>query len=163
MVRQYGHEIFWGSFCGRPPRSFWRAVFWGGLVAGTLDALDGVIAFHPRIEPHPGAAVYPSGLLGRSSFDGSFALSGCVLHFLVAFVATTVYIFASLWSTRSREDVVTFGLLYGVALYLFMNHFVLPLSAVGPSTFKLGLFLNGIAGHALLVGLPIAWFAKRAR
>jgi len=58
---------------------------------------------------------------------------------------------------------VTFGLLYGVALYFFMNLFVLPLSAVGPSAFKLGLFLNGIAGHALLVGLPIAWFAKRVQ
>jgi hypothetical protein len=50
-----------------------------------------------------------------------------------------------------------------VALYLFMNHFVLPLSAVGPSAFKLGLFLNGIAGYALLVGLPIAWFTKRVQ
>ena len=62
-----------------------------------------------------------------------------------------------------KRQAVTFGLLYGAAVYFFMNYVVLPLSAVGHSPFKLGLFLNGVLGHALFVGVPIAWFARRAR
>ena len=40
-----------------------------------------------------------------------------------------------------------------------MNYLALPISAVAPSPFKLGLLLNGVIGHALFVGLPIAWLA----
>ena len=43
-----------------------------------------------------------------------------------------------------------------------MNYLVLPLSAVSAGAFQLGLFLNGVIGHALFVGLPISLFARRA-
>jgi len=48
-------------------------------------------------------------------------------------------------------------------VYFFMNYLVLPLSAVAASTFHLGLFLNGVIGHALFVGLPISFFARRVQ
>jgi len=51
------------------------------------------------------------------------------------------------------------GLTYGVAVYLVMNYFVLTLSAVRKSPFSVGLFLNGVIGHAIFA---IAWFAHRA-
>jgi len=60
-----------------------------------------------------------------------------------------------------RTRAVLFGLLYGVAVYFFMNYLVLPLSAVARSPFHFGLFLNGVIGHALFVGLPIALYARR--
>jgi hypothetical protein len=56
-----------------------------------------------------------------------------------------------------KTRAVLFGLLYGTAVYFFMNYLVLPLSA----PFHLGLFLNGVIGHALLVGIPIALCARR--
>src|SRR6266496_6577767 len=45
-----------------------------------------------------------------------------------------------------------------------MNFIVLPLSAVGPRTGPISwaVFLNGVIGHALLVGLPISLPARRA-
>jgi uncharacterized membrane protein YagU involved in acid resistance len=55
------------------------------------------------------------------------------------------------------------GLLYGAAVYFFMNYLVLPLSAVAPATFQFGLFLNGVIGHAVFVGLPISLFARRTQ
>jgi hypothetical protein len=55
-----------------------------------------------------------------------------------------------------------FGPLFGVAVFFFMNYGVLPLSAVGSAPFSLGMFLNGVFGHALFVGLPIALYARRA-
>ena len=55
-----------------------------------------------------------------------------------------------------------FGPLFGAAVFFFMNYAVLPFSAVASAPFSLGMFLNGIFGHALFVGLPIALFARRA-
>jgi len=62
-----------------------------------------------------------------------------------------------------KTHAVTAGLVYGAAVYFFMNYLVLPLSAVAAGTFHLGLFLNGVIGHTLFVGLPISLFARRVQ
>ena len=50
------------------------------------------------------------------------------------------------------------GLAFGVAVYFFMKYVVLPLSAV---TRRTPFDPAAMFGHALLVGLPIALFARR--
>ena len=148
------------------PLTFGRAILWGGLVAGVLDAVDGVIAFATQgLNPIQVLQYIASGLLGKSAFQGGIATAalGTVFHFLIAFVAAAVYVVAGRLMPALKKQAVTFGLLYGAAVYFFMNYLVLPLSAVGPSPFKLGLFLNGVIGHAAFVGLPIAWFARRVQ
>ena len=42
-----------------------------------------------------------------------------------------------------------------------MNYIVLPLSAVPKGQISAVLLINGIVGHALFVGEPIAWAARR--
>jgi hypothetical protein len=142
-----------------------QAIFWGGLAAGVLDAVDGVIAYGTQgLDPIQVLQYIASGLLGKASFEGGLATAGLgtILHFLIAFVAAAVYVVAGRWISVLKRRAVTFGLLYGAAVYLFMNYLVLPLSAVGHSPFKLGLFLNGVIGHALFVGVPIAWIGRRS-
>src|SRR5258708_10596529 len=124
-----------------------QAIFWGGLVAGVLDAVDGVIAFGTQgLNPIQVLQYIASGLLGKASFEGGLATAGLgtVLHFLIAFVAAAVYVVAGRWISALKKQAVTFGLLYGAVVYFFMNYLVLPLSAVGPSPFRLGLFLYGL-------------------
>lgn len=148
------------------PLTFRQAIVWGGLVAGVLDAVDGVVAFGSQgLNPIQVLQYIASGLLGRASFEGGITTAGlgAVLHFFIAFVAAGAYVLAGRWITALRKQAAAFGLLYGAAVYFFMNYLVLPLSAVGPSPFNLGLFLNGVIGHALFVGLPIAWFARRTQ
>lgn len=148
------------------PLTFLQAIVWGGLVAGVLDAVDGVIAFGTQgLNPIQVLQYIASGLLGKASFEGGIITAGlgAVLHFFIAFVAAGVYVIAGRWIASLRKQAVPFGLLYGAAVYFFMSYFVLPLSAVGTTSFKLGLFLNGVIGHALFVGLPIAWFARRTQ
>jgi uncharacterized membrane protein YagU involved in acid resistance len=53
------------------------------------------------------------------------------------------------------------GAVFGVAVWAVMNLVVIPLSRIPPASFSLALFLNGIVGHALFVGLPIAYAAHR--
>jgi uncharacterized membrane protein YagU involved in acid resistance len=142
-----------------------EAVLWGGLVAGILDAVDGVVAFGTQgATPIQVLQYIASGALGSSAFRGGLATAalGALFHLSIAWVAAGAYVLASRWMPTLKAQAVRFGLLYGVAVYFFMSYVVLPLSAVARRPFHLGLFLNGVIGHALFVGLPIARFARRA-
>ena len=142
-----------------------KAIVWGGLIAGVLDAIDGVIAFGFKgLNPVQVLDYIASGALGAAAFQGGMAAAGVggAFHFLIAFVAAAAYVLVSSKVKALAEKAVPLGLLYGVAVYLFMNYVVLPLSKLAPSTFSIGLFLNGVIGHALFVGLPIALYARRS-
>jgi hypothetical protein len=153
------------SFVAKTSFTNLQAIFWGGLIAGTLDAADGVIAYGTQgLNPIQVLQYIASGALGKSAFQGGLATAalGAAFHFTIAWVAAAVFVFASRRLQVLKAHAVSAGLLYGAAVYFFMNYLVLPLSAVAASTFQLGLFLNGVIGHALLVGLPISLFARRA-
>jgi hypothetical protein len=143
-----------------------EAISWGGLIAGVLDAIDGVIAYGTQgLSPIQVLQYIASGALGKSAFQGGLATAalGAGFHFIIAWVAAAVFVLASRRSEILKTHAVLAGLIYGAAVYFFMNYLVLPLSAVAPATFQLGLFLNGVIGHAVFVGLPIALFARRAQ
>ena len=146
------------------PRAF-DTIVWGGLLAGTLDAVDGVVAFGLQgLNPIQVLQYIASGLLGTASFQGGLKTAGlgALLHYFIAFAVATVYYAASLKLPVLHARPLKWGLTYGVAVYLFMNYFVLPLSAVPKSPFSVALFLNGVIGHAIFVGLAIAWYAHRS-
>ncbi len=134
-------------------------------MVGVLDGTDGVIAYGLRgFDPIQVLQYIASGLLGPASYKGGMATAGLgtLLHFFIAFVVTAIYILASRAIPVLKSRAVGFGLIYGAAVYLFMTYLVLPRSAISPSPFDLGLFLNGVIGHALFVGLPTALFSRRA-
>lgn len=143
-----------------------QAILWGGLLAGTLDAVDGVIAFGTQgLNPIQVLQYIASGALGQSAFNGGLptAALGAAFHFAIAWVAAAVFALATRRLDVLKTHAVPAGLLYGAAVYFFMNYLVLPLSAVAAAPFHLGLFLNGVLGHALFVGLPISLFARRVQ
>ena len=55
------------------------------------------------------------------------------------------------------------GLLYGVVVYVFMNYFVLPLSAYHPRIAlpPVGELIRGMSIIMFLVGLPIALIVRK--
>jgi hypothetical protein len=143
-----------------------EAISWGGLIAGVLDAIDGVIAYGTQgLSPIQVLQYIASGALGKSAFEGGLATAalGAGFHFIIAWVAAAVFVLASRRLEILKTHAVLAGLIYGAAVYFFMNYIVLPLSAVAPATFQLGLLLNGVIGHAVFVGLPIALCARRAQ
>ncbi len=148
------------------PRPFDTIVF-GGLAIGILDFLDATVFFML----YSGAAFQriwqsvAAGLLGReTSVAGGWntALLGIFLHFVIAFLVATVYYLG----TRNvpfliRRPIIS-GLVFGVIANFVMQYVVIPLSAAGggaPAQFRLPVFLNGVVGHALFVGLPVALIA----
>jgi hypothetical protein len=149
----------------RPPSRILAAIAVGGALVAVLDALDAVVAFKLAYGLSP-VAIYQfvaSGALGPSAFAGGVpaALLGLGFHFVIAYSAATVFIVAASRLPTLLRSPVPWGLLFGVGVWLVMGKIVLPLSRVQPSPFHLGLMLNGIVGHALLVGLVPALVARR--
>jgi hypothetical protein len=148
-----------------------RAILVGGGIAATLDILYACVrsAGHGR-SPEWVLQSVASGLLGNAAFDSgpAGAALGLACHYAILFVAAAVYRLASQRVLALRARPVTCGALFGVAVYLFMNFVVLPLSAF---PFHLSYpalrLLEGFASHALFVGVPIAlsvrWLAGSAR
>ena len=105
-----------------------------------------------------------SGLLGVESFRGGAATAvlGAALHFVIAFGAAGVFWAASRWLKLLVRQPVVGGLLYGIAVYFFMNLVVLPLSAIPfKVTFTAAGLAQGLTIHMLCVGLPISLAARR--
>lgn len=90
------------------------------------------------------------------------AALGLVTHYFIATsMAVTFYLVARRWRAL-WERPVPYGIAYGVLLYGIMNYIVVPLSRAGPSN-KNPLWVGmSIAVHMLLIGLPIALYARRA-
>ena len=93
------------------------------------------------------------------------ALLGLGLHFLIAFTAAAVYYAVSRKLRMLRERPIVSGLLYGIAVFLFMNMIVVPLSAIGRSPTAMLAFnivsANAVLALMLFIGLPIALSVRR--
>ncbi|HYH86415.1 MAG TPA: hypothetical protein VEX60_13265 [Pyrinomonadaceae bacterium] len=147
-------------------RGGYRAILWGGLLAGIGDILFAFIFYWLRngISPVRILQSIASGLVGAQAREGGLATAalGAVLHFLIALTAAAVYYAASRKLGFLVRQAVPFGLLYGIVVYVVMNFVVLPLSAFpGKGTPPLDVMIPGIIAHMLVVGLPIALAVRR--
>jgi len=142
-----------------------QPIFWGGLIAGTLDICAAFLTAWLRAGVNPVRVLHfvASGLIGAAAFNGGAktAILGLALHFLIATVATVVFYFASHKWLFLIEHPVNFGLLYGILVYLFMNFVVLPLSSIAPRPMTLTGFIIGILTIMFCIGLPIALIVRR--
>jgi len=129
-----------------------------GLTCGVLDITCTLML--NRLKGVPPARLLQgiaSGILGSKSFEGGnrMAALGLSIHFLIAFVAATTYFLASRQLGVLVEHAVFCGLLYGIAVHLFMSFIVLPLSRV-QRPFSISAFAAQWVIHMLFVGLPIS-------
>ena len=145
-----------------------RAIVSGGLVIGVLDLLDAFVFFGLRSGARPMGILHSiaAGAIGRDAARAGGAQTaalGLVLHFLIAFIIASIYIVASRFVPVLRRRWVICGIAYGVVAYFVMTFVVVPLSNAGPGRIAFALpvtpvLLNGLAIHALGVGLPAAYF-----
>jgi hypothetical protein len=142
-----------------------RALLFGGLTVGVLDALDALVFFGWRgVSPTRLFQGIASGLLGGRAFEGGMvtALLGVLIHFFIAFAVVSTYHAAA----RRRPGLLlrpwAFGPLYGLLVYAVMNLVVIPLSAIGARSPSTGVLRTGLLFHALGVGLPAALSARAA-
>jgi len=142
-----------------------RAIFWAGLIAGTLD-LTGACAvawLKAGVTPVRILQTVASGLLGPDSFTGGVktAVLGLVLHLLIATTWAAVYYLTSRRLSFLIDQTIIAGVLYGVLVWLFMNFVVLPLSAVTKRPVPLSARIIGLLIIICGIGLPIAFIIRR--
>jgi hypothetical protein len=140
------------------------AIVWGGMTCGVLDITAALVVYgFFGLRPLPLLQGIAKGVLGPRASEGGLwtALLGLLLHFVIAFGATTVYFVASRTLGFLKEQPAIWGPLYGVAVYFFMQRVVLPLSLATKRPFSVKMMLVGVVIHIFCVGLPIAMSVSR--
>ncbi|HRC84049.1 MAG TPA: hypothetical protein PK413_00410 [Thermoanaerobaculia bacterium] len=147
-----------------PPRPL-RTILLAGLAGGACDILAAFLVYGLRgANPVRILQSIASGLLGAESYQGGAATAalGLLLQFVIATGAAAVFYLASRRMSFLREKPILAGLAYGVAVWLFMQRVVLPLSAYPHKlTYTVTGVTIGIVIHMLCVGLPISLTVRR--
>ncbi|MGH8296395.1 MAG: hypothetical protein ACRETZ_13020 [Steroidobacteraceae bacterium] len=111
------------------PAAALRAIFVGGLLAGTLDI--GAAALINRVSPVLIARYIASGILGTAAFSmgTSAAYLGLISQWAMSVVIAAIYWLVTAWMPRLRERWWLGGLLAGIVIFPVMNFIVMPFSA----------------------------------
>jgi len=149
---------------GSESRPTARGIFWGGLTCGVLDITAALVVYGMfGAKPIPLLQGIAAVLLGPRAMSGGLptAALGLVCHFVIAFLAATVYYFIATILRAVLQHAIWACVFYGIAVYFFMNRVVVPLSAARKFPFSLRMMFIGITIHIFCVGLPIALAARR--
>jgi hypothetical protein len=138
-----------------------KAILWGGLLAGMGDYLFAFSFYGWKLGVFQNVA---GGLIGlktaRAGGIPTFLL-GTLLHFLIAFGWAAIFWALSRRFSLLLKSFVPVGLAYGLMVYWGMNCIVLPLSALHTKAWPPPFAPWPVAAHMFLVGLPIAWCARK--
>ncbi|WP_066591363.1 hypothetical protein [Sphingomonas pruni] len=140
-----------------------RKILVATLVAGTLDILSAcvytLIAGRAPMTMLKGLA---SAILGNGAVSGGagVALVGLLLHFAIMAAMVAFFVIAASRLPVLKTHWLLAGIAYGIGLWAVMNLIVLPLRFGWHPFTPLGL-AEQFFSHITLVGIPIAWFARR--
>ena len=147
-----------------------RAARWvvlAGVAGATCDIVYAILYYGWKgIPAEKILQTVASGVLGKAAYAGGWqaAALGLVLHYAIVVVAAALFFAVALRWRWMRDEPVTAGLAYGVAIYGFMNFVVLPLSAYPyPLRFPLLTTATGLLVHMVGVGLSISLITRRAQ
>lgn len=137
-----------------------------GLIAGTLDIGAASTQYllqggkNPvRILEYIASAVFGSSVMGAG---GAIAVAGLLLHYLIAYIWTTLFYLAYPHVGLLRKNPFAVAVGYGLLVWAVMNRVVVPLSRIGPPTTPFNLARAATAAGILIVciGLPLALRAR---
>jgi hypothetical protein len=141
-----------------------RVIVYGGVAVAVLDMANAMTfwALNDDIAPRVILQSVASGVLGNGAFTGGTATAafGALLHFAMSFAIAGVYWLLRVGAPVMLQRPTLSGVLYGVAVYLVLNHLVVPLSRATPVAFDPAWLIDNLLGHVLLVGLPVAFIAR---
>ena len=141
-----------------------KAIAWSGLLVGTLDIAAAIV----QILLKGGSPIrmfqfIASGVLGDASFSGGVpsAIYGLVFHFCIAMGWTILFFLAFPRLPFLAKNRILTGAVYGIFVWLMMNHVILPLSNTPPLAFKLIPAVISLLIIIGAVGLPLSFLANR--
>lgn len=140
------------------------AITMAGLTCGAMDITAALLVYgYLGAKPLQLLQGIAGGVLGPKTFQGGPATAalGLLLHFVIAFGAASVYFAASQALPILLQQAALCGVLYGIAVYFFMNRIVVPLSHATKFPFSIKGMAIGVVIHIFCVGLPIALSIRR--
>ena len=146
----------------RGRRSTVMAIVLGGVIAGTVD-IGAASAINGFVDPLRILRFIAGGLIGLPAAragGAEIAALGAALQIAMALIIAAIFVAASNVLPVLKRQWLAAGLAYGVGVYVVMEYFVVPNSAIGhaPAFEWRGFALNMLA--MLLFGTIIAWFAR---
>ena len=123
--------LFWAIKAGVAPTRIFQSVAAGGLGRGTARA--------------GGAAT---------------AALGLATHFFIAITISIVYYLMARRVPILRRKPWSMGSVYGLVVYVVMNHIVVPLSAASKGSSDPLWIALSVLVHMALIGVPVALFAR---
>lgn len=138
------------------------AVFYGGLVAGTIDIFAPVLIYW--INPLGVLRFIAGGLIGRAAAKAGgpeIAVLGVLLQWMMSLIIAAIFVYAATRIPALVRRWIVAGIAYGVVVFFVMNYVVRPLSMHRdfPKMDVYGFTTNMAA--MWLFGLIIAGFARR--
>ena len=151
-----------------------RTIFWGGLIAGTLDITGACVVNGYRFGTTP-LQVFQSvssGLYGPSSSQLGWktGIIGLILHYFIATSWVAIYYLASRKISFLIDQWIVSGVLYGVFVHFFMTQVVIRLASIVrrqlgeisvARPFNLKGSLIGMTIIIFCIGLPIAFIVRK--
>ena len=141
-----------------------RAIVSAGTICGIMDITAALVVYGMLgAKPLRLLQGIAGGVLGPRTYSGGIATAalGLALHFVIAFAAATVFFMASRGIRFLLDHAVLSGVLYGIAVYFFMQRVVIPLSHAARNPFSLKFTIIGVIIHIFCVGLPIALSVRK--
>lgn len=146
-----------------------RSIMVAGLVIAVLNGLDQTIFAVLALQATPLTVFqyFASAVLGLAAFSGGYAtaLLGLLMHLVIAFVVTGVFILAARSMALVRRTVFVSAPIYGAAVS-FISSLILPFTAAPKLPVTTLVVAHSLIADALFIGLPLAmavWLGGRAR
>jgi hypothetical protein len=139
------------------------AIGWAGLLAGTLDILAACANFSIQTGKDPLIVLrfVASGAIGPDAMTGGWSMNllGLLFHFVIAYSWTALFFL--LYPKLPKGSWIVYGLAYGLGVWLLMNLLVLPMTKIPSRPFNLSSTITGVIILQLMIGLPIAYRARK--
>jgi len=130
-----------------------------GLIAATLDLTFAFTFYGLRGATPSGILTYiASALIGPAAknLGAVSVVLGGFLHYFIALCAALAYLFASRYFQPLIRHPLPYGAAFGVAMYVFMNFVVVPLSQLHFHLPPLPGVIGELFSHIFLFGMVIA-------
>jgi hypothetical protein len=137
------------------------AIVSGGVCVGFFDAIAAMTL--ARLNGIPVMRTWQfvaSAVLGSKAFNmgrGGAVLG--LLHFLIAFGVTTVFVVTAVFSPMLLEFPILAGGLFGILVYVVMRT-IISVSATPKREQKFSQIAAQLVIHIFVIGIPIAWIAR---
>lgn len=142
------------------------AILWGGFTAGVLDLALILAASRGGSVIHTGQGIAGAVVGPEAAARGGAAMGlfGILVHFVVAWIMAAPFVLAATRLPFLLRPASLWGLIYGLGLWFTAHRLIWPLTLSPPpaAITHPPLMFFAIFAHMVLVGLPIALFAKRA-